>query len=101
MLEARDPALADNTLNLTAESSLPFWSICDLLAVEIQPFDVVFFPDGRLRADDVIDETIAGYETVVVPHCGYLTEGQAKALLGYLDAGGRVARIGPLGANST
>jgi hypothetical protein len=99
LLETRDRELANNTLNLTSDESVPFWTVCSTLSDTLQPYDVVFFPDGELRPDEVTGADLAAYSTVVLPHCHQLTEAQAQALLDYLDSGGRITRIGPLGTN--
>jgi hypothetical protein len=98
LLESRDRALADNTLNLTRGDELPFWSVCGLLSDALQPFDVVVFPDGHLRLDDISVGELTRYETVVLPHCHVLSEKQSNAVIGYLDFGGRVVHIGPVGS---
>ena len=98
-LETRDRALANNTLNLTSDDEIPFWTACGMLARGLQPYDVAFFHDGELRADEVTSRDLSRYSTLVLPHCHRLTENQGKALMQYLDDGGRVARIGPLGSN--
>jgi hypothetical protein len=98
-LETRDRALANNTLNLTSDDEIPFWTACGVLARGLQPYDVIFFHDDELRADEVTPEDLSRYSTLVLPHCHLLTENQGKALMDYLDDGGRVARIGPLGEN--
>ena len=99
VLETRDRRLANNMLNLTSEDQLPFWSVCEVLSDGLQPYDVVFFPDGRLRPDDISAATLSRYQTVVLPHCHVLTEEQAAALRGYAEAGGRIVRLGPAGAD--
>jgi hypothetical protein len=99
VLETRDRALANNTLNLTGDAVLPFWEVCEALSDGLQPYDVVFFPDGKLRPDWIGPEDLARYSTVVLPHCHQLTPTQADALLAYLDGGGRVVRLGPVASN--
>jgi hypothetical protein len=99
VLETRDRALANNTLNLKADVVLPFWAVCESLCDALQPFDVVFFPDGTLRADTVTSQDLQAYDTVVLPYCHKMTGAQANTLLGYLDNGGRVVRLGPVGGN--
>jgi hypothetical protein len=99
LLESRDRAFADNTLNLTGGDKLPFWSVCQLLSDALQPYDVVVLPDGRLRPDDISAGDLAGYERVVLPHCHVLTDQQCDAFIDYLDTGGRVVHIGPVGSN--
>lgn len=98
-LETRDRELANNTLNLTSGELLPFWQVCNLLSDDLQPYDVVFFPDGRLRPDEITAGELAAYATVVLPHCHQLTLEQGRAVAGYLDGGGRVAHLGPVGSN--
>lgn len=99
VLESRDPTLANNTLNLTSDDALPFWDVCDGLSTRLQPYDVVFFSDGELRADTVTVADLSRYATVVLPHCHVLTDRQGRVLLDYLDGGGRIARLGPVGLN--
>jgi hypothetical protein len=99
LLESRDRALADNTRNLTGGAKLPFWSVCELLSNALQPYDVVVLPDGLLRPDDISSGDLVGYGTVVLPHCHVLSEQQCDALIGYLESGGRVVYIGPVGSN--
>jgi glycerophosphoryl diester phosphodiesterase len=99
VLETRDRALANNTLNLTADDVLPFWSVCDALSDGLQPYDVVFFPDGQLRPDTLTVGDLSRYSTLVLPHCHHMTQAQADAVLGYLADGGRVVRLGPVAAN--
>ena len=99
VLEERDPALANNTLNLISADKLPFWRVCDLLCDRLQPYDVLFFPDGVLRPDTLTGRDLERYSSVVLPYCHLLTEAQAVALRDYLDAGGRVVHTGALGSN--
>jgi hypothetical protein len=88
-------------LNLTADDVLPFWTVCDALSEALQPYDVVFFPDGELRSDTITADDLSRYSTVVLPHCHQLTEPQGEVLLGYLDDGGRMVAFGPIGTNLT
>jgi LmbE family N-acetylglucosaminyl deacetylase len=99
VLETRDRALANNTLNLTSDQRLPFWVVCELLSDAVQPYDVVFFPDGGLRSHQLTAADLERYSTLVLPHCHELTEQEASTLITYLNNGGRVTRLGPLGAN--
>jgi hypothetical protein len=98
-LETRDRGLANNTLNLVAGDELAFWQVCDALSNGLQPYDVVFFGDGDVRGDEVTAGALGRFETVVLPHCHYLTREHALALLAYLDAGGRLVAVGPVGSN--
>jgi hypothetical protein len=95
LLETRDPALSNNTLNLMTDDKLPFWSVCEALTDAVQPYDVVIFPDGELRADTITADDLTRYDTVILPHVHVLTEQQAGALSAFEDAGGRVVRLGP------
>jgi hypothetical protein len=99
MLESRDRSLANNTLNLVSEDKLPFWSVCDQLSDRLQPYDVLIFPDGRLRPDSLTIDDLSAYSSIVLPHCHVLTAFQAELLADYLDSGGSIARIGPVGSN--
>jgi hypothetical protein len=99
VLETRDRALANNTLNLQVDNVLPFWTVCESLSDALQPYDVIFFPDGELRADTLTAADLSCYPTVVLPHCHVLTQAQADTLLGYLEGGGEVVRIGPVAGN--
>jgi hypothetical protein len=69
------------------------------LSRQVQPYDVLFFPDDRLRADHITLDQLQRYRTLVLPQCSYLTQNQADALLEYLDSGGQIVAIAPLGTN--
>jgi hypothetical protein len=99
VLEAHDRPRPDNTINAVGENKLPFWVVCERLSRALQPYDVVFFPEGTLRVDELTVEDLVRYRTLVLPHCHVLTERQAQLLAAYLDAGGHVVALGPLGAN--
>jgi hypothetical protein len=91
---------ADNRLNVMAEDDvLPFDRVSRLLCAAMQPYDVVFFPDGELREDTLELEDLARYRTLVVPGCDVLTPRQAELLEGYLDRGGRLVVSGDLATN--
>jgi hypothetical protein len=99
-LIARQAAFADNLRNETVEGlAIAFAEVTRRLSKDAQPYDVIFFPDGRLRDDQISFEQLRRYRVLLLPQCSYLTTGQAGALRQYLDAGGRIAGIGPLGAN--
>ncbi len=97
--EAARAALANNRLNVLPDRLAPFWAASEALCDALQPYDVVMFPDGALRADTVAPAGLARYRTLVLPDCAILTTGQADALLGYLDGGGRAIVAGRLGDN--
>jgi hypothetical protein len=97
--EAARTALANNILNLLPDQLAPFWAASEALCDALQPYDVVMFPDGTLRADTVTAADLARYRVLVLPDCGILTDRQADALLGYLDGGGRAIVAGRLGDN--
>jgi hypothetical protein len=91
---------ADNRLNVMAEDDvLPFDRVSRLLCAEMQPYDVLFFPDGDLRPDSLGREDLARYRTLVVPGCDELTERQAELLEGYVEGDGRLVVAGELGTN--
>jgi hypothetical protein len=98
-LIARQDA-ADNVHNLRDESvEVPYRIVTADLAGAAVPFDVVMFPDGVTAPDRVKLESLARYKTLVLPAVTHLTAGQALALRGYLDAGGRLVVTGDLGAD--
>jgi hypothetical protein len=97
--EAARAALANNRLNLLPDELAPFWAASEALCDALQPYDVVMFPDGTLRADTVTAADLGRYRVLVLPDCGILTVRQADALLGYLDGGGRAIVAGRLGEN--
>lgn len=96
---ARRDLFADNRNNTSGGQAIPFWEVTDLLADSLQPYDVVFFPDGELRPDTLQPEQLSQYRTLILPDCRYLTPQQAQLLRAYLEHGGRVLVIGGLGAN--
>ncbi len=81
------------------KTRFPFWVACDQLVLEKQPFDVIMFPEGRLRADSITLEQLAQYRTLILPQCSYLTQQQAEVVLAFLNRGGRVLAVGELGTN--
>jgi hypothetical protein len=89
--------MGDNRENRPAEGRVPFWEAAEALSAALQPYDVVFFPDGTLRPDALTVEALARYRTLVLPACRWLTGRQAELLGGYLQAGGRLLACGPLG----
>ena len=52
---------ADNRLNVMADRDvLPFDRVSRLLCAALQPYDVLFFPDGELRSDSLEPQDLAG-----------------------------------------
>jgi hypothetical protein len=99
-LIARQAAFSDNLRNETvAGLEIAFWEVTARLSREAQPYDVLFFPDDKLRSDHINLQQIQQYRTLILPQCSYLTPNQAAALLGYLDGGGKLIAIEPLAAN--
>jgi hypothetical protein len=91
---------ADNRVNELPEGDvLAFDQVSRTLAAAAQPYDVLFFPEGRLRADSLEVDDLARYRTIVVPSCDRLTTRQAELLEAYVDAGGRLVVLGELGSN--
>src|SRR5215211_1017500 len=82
--------MGDNRLNLPREGRDPFWEACERLSAALQPYDVVFFPDGTLRPDTLTADDLRRYRTVVLAGCAWVTGRQAEFLGQYLDAGGRL-----------
>lgn len=77
----------------------PFWGVCEGLVDDKQPFDVVMFPEGELRADWMSVEDLDQYRTLILPECSFLTQAQVDLVTAFLDRGGRVIVTGDLGAN--
>jgi hypothetical protein len=98
-LVARRDLFADNRSNLSGGQTIPFWEVCETLADNAQPFDVLFFPDGQLRADSLTIEDLRQYRTLILPDCRFLTAEQARLLSAYLKQGGNLLVTGSLGAN--
>ncbi len=96
---AKPDEIANNTLNIMVEETLPFWHACDSLASAAQPYDVVIFPEGTLRKDHLTAEDLAQYRTLVLPGCHFLTETQAGLVEAHLKRGGTVITDADLGMN--
>jgi hypothetical protein len=91
---------ADNRLNVMAEDDvLPFDRVSRLLCAGLQPYDVLFFPDGELREATLEPKDLLRYRTLVVPGCDVLTERQAELLEAYVAGGGRLVVSGDLGTD--
>jgi hypothetical protein len=90
---------ADNRFNVETSEIGPFWQACEALSDAVQPYDVLFFPDGDLRPDSSTPETLAQYRTLILPDCRYLTRTQSLLLQDFLAKDGRVLVMGEVGAN--
>jgi hypothetical protein len=90
---------ADNRYNQDTNEVGLFWQVCESLSNAAQPYDVVFFPDGELRADTLQAEALRQYRTVILPDCRYLTKAQGQLLHDYLKSGGYLLVLGELGSN--
>jgi hypothetical protein len=91
---------ADNRVNALPEGDvLAFDQVSRVLCETMQPYDVLFLPEGELRADDLQPPDLARYRTIVVPAVDALTPRQAELLEGYVDGGGRLVVLGVLGSN--
>jgi hypothetical protein len=97
-LAARE-VMADNRRNELPEGQVPFGVVCDVLSDATQPYDVLFFPDGDLREDDLEERDVERYRSIVLPACTFLTGRQAELLGAALAAGVRVIVLGSLGDN--
>jgi hypothetical protein len=95
-LAARE-VMADNRTNEMPEGEIPFSLVCDVLSDATQPYDVLFFPDGDLRQDDLTDADLTRYRTIVLPACSVLTDRQAELLGRALDSGVRLVVLGAFG----
>ncbi|HET6821225.1 MAG TPA: hypothetical protein VFH34_01185, partial [Anaerolineales bacterium] len=90
---------ADNRYNQETSEIGPFWQACEALSDAVQPYDVMFFPDGELRPDSLTSDALSQYRTLILPDCRYLTQAQAQLLQEYAASGGRLLVMGELGAN--
>ncbi len=81
------------------KQKFPFWETCERLITEKQPFDVVMFPEGKLRPDSITLDMLAQYRTLVMPQCQLLTPAQAEVVKAFLNRGGRILVIGDFGTN--
>jgi hypothetical protein len=87
---ARRDQFADNRSNVSGDDVLPFDDVCARLSAAAQPYDVIFFPDGELRADDLTHADLSRYRTLVLPAVTHLTDRQRELLETFERAGGRV-----------
>jgi hypothetical protein len=90
---------ADNRYNQETSEIGPFWQACEALSDAVQPYDVLFFPDGDLRPDTLRAENLSQYKTLILPDCRFLTSAQAQLLRDYLAKGGSLLVMGELGTN--
>jgi hypothetical protein len=96
---ARRDLMQDNRMNVAGEQRVPFWEVCDALSSAAQPYDVVFFPDGILRADELEVTDLTRYATLVAPDLRLITGRQAELLRGFVAAGGALLVFGQLATN--
>lgn len=97
--ESRRGIFADNRYNQDSSEVGPFWQVCETLSDAVQPYDVLFFPDGDLRPDTLTFDALSQYRTVILPDCRYLTKSQSQLLQDYLEKGGQLLVLGELGMN--
>ena len=90
---------ADNRYNLETSEIGPFWQACEALSDAVQPYDVLFFPDGDLRPDTLKPKHLTQYRTLILPDCRYLNNVQSRLLQEHLDEDGRLLVMGELGIN--
>jgi hypothetical protein len=90
---------ADNRYNQDTSEIGPFWQACEALSDAVQPYDVIFFPDGDLRPDTLASDNLSQYRTMILPDCRYLTNAQSRLLLDFLERDGRLLVMGEPGAN--
>jgi hypothetical protein len=90
---------ADNRYNRETSEIGPFWQACEAMSDAVQPYDVLFLPDGELRPDHLTLEAIRQYRTLILPDSRFLTGAQARLLQDFLNVEGRLLVIGELGTN--
>jgi hypothetical protein len=91
--------LADVRVNDSPGPEIPFRQVCAKLSDAAQPYDVLFFPDGSLRADTLDADAVAQYRTILLPECRWLTANQADLLSAFLGRGGHVVVVGECALN--
>jgi hypothetical protein len=96
---ARRDLFQDNRTNVRRDVAVPFWEVSDALSNAAQPYDVLFFPEGELRADTLTAGDLDQYRVLVAPAVTWLTEAQAFLLEAFLDRGGRLVVVGAFGSN--
>jgi hypothetical protein len=97
--ESGQGIFADNRSNTGSSEVGPFWQACEAMSDAVQPYDVLFFPDGDLRPDTLTPDSLSQYRTLILPDCRVLTPAQDQLLSQYLENGGRLLVMGELGAN--
>jgi hypothetical protein len=90
---------ADNRYNVETSEIGPFWQACEALSDAVQPYDVLFFPDGDLRPDTLKTEDLQQYRTLILADCRYLTHAQSQLLLSFLENDGQLVVMGEVGSN--
>jgi hypothetical protein len=96
---ATGAAVANDQRNPISGKASPFWQAAEALCDGVQPYDVLFFPEGTLRKDSLSIDDISQYKTIVLPDCTFLTPAQASLLAEALASGTRLVVQGELGAN--
>jgi hypothetical protein len=89
----------DNRTNVRRDVAVPFWDVSDALSDAAQPYDVLFFPDGELRADTLTADDLGQYRVLVAPAVTWLTEVQACLLEAFVERGGRLVVLGAFATN--
>ena len=98
-LVTRRDLLADVRFNESGGEVIPFFQVSEGLSAAAQPYDVIFFPEGELRADALTPDDLARYRTLILPGCDWLTPHQSRLVASYLENGGHALIVGELGAN--
>ncbi len=75
-----------------------YWETIEHLSRSSHTFDVVVFPDEELRPNDSAAQSLARYESVVLPDVWGISSDQHAALLEYLNGGGRLIVLGAYGS---
>jgi hypothetical protein len=96
---ATGAAVANDQRNPISGKASPFWQAAEALCNGVQPYDVLFFPEGNLRQDTLSAEDVAQYKTIILPDCTFLTPPQAALLAGALANGTQLVVQGKLGSN--
>jgi len=69
---------------------LQYYGVCQALQRANLQYETVFFGDGELFAAAPAAEELDRYRAIILPSCYAMTDEGARALLSYVDRGGRL-----------
>lgn len=81
---------ADDAIASRPETHVKYLALAQALAERGFQFDVVYGGDGRFNPDDLDEETLASYRTILLPDAGDLGRASVDALETFARAGGKL-----------